>query len=871
MIKYLRYLITLALIAGWAAIPYLLPGRLSNFVTILIYAPIVIGLSMLAGYAGQASLGQAAFFGTGAYVNGVLIAQYETNPWLAGVIAIVATGLLAYVVGGPVLMLRGHYLVIATLGFNIIVEVFAKQLRGLTGGNSGLPGITSLELGAFEGDVFYYYAAGLLTILAMLLSRNLVQSRFGRALQAIETSETAAAALSIRSAHYKNLVFVWSAVLAGAAGVLYSGWVSFVSPSTFGLSFSVVLLTMAVVGGIASIPGALVGTALLVLLREELQNAPSWMGGGSPEAEIVVFGVILVLIVMFAPEGLWPRLSRLLPAVPELPRRRPSEAHELSSDRTGDESPVLSTRGLTRRFGGLTAVKDVSFEVLPGKIFAVIGPNGAGKTTLLNLMSGVLTPTEGDIEVSGRSVAGAPAHRIAGQGVARSWQTPRLFSLLDVLNNVKVGTHRHSHAGFLRSALMLARPEEHRIEAQASAALKLVGIGDKADDRVTSLSFGAQRLVELARALASEPRLLLLDEPASGLTSDERKQLIALIRKTKAEGVAVVLVEHNVDMVMGLADEILVLHHGEVLARGTPAEIKTHSSVIAAYLGESGDRSPPAQVTRSGDPLLSVDALSSGYGPIPVLHEVAMRVHEGEVVAVLGRNGAGKSTLMKAITGFIACDGRVRLGDVDITGRPPESVTALGLSLVPERRQLLESMTVRDHLELGAYPRRKSTSSTDVRGDIERCYELFPVLREKERDIARSLSGGQQQMLAIARALMARPKLLMLDEPLLGLAPRVVEDILDTITQLRTEGIGVVVVEQNVGAVLPVVDRAYVLENGRVVLSDDAAALIDSKELEAAFLGRDLSSSKSQPEIAASQRREVRATSTSQSRMGEER
>jgi branched-chain amino acid transport system ATP-binding protein len=248
-----------------------------------------------------------------------------------------------------------------------------------------------------------------------------------------------------------------------------------------------------------------------------------------------------------------------------------------------------------------------------------------------------------------------------------------------------------------------------------------------------------------------------------------------------------------------------------------------------------------------------------------------MRVHEGEVVAVLGRNGAGKSTLMKAITGFIACDGRVRLGDVDITGRPPESVTALGLSLVPERRQLLESMTVRDHLELGAYPRRKSTSSTDVRGDIERCYELFPVLREKERDIARSLSGGQQQMLAIARALMARPKLLMLDEPLLGLAPRVVEDILDTITQLRTEGIGVVVVEQNVGAVLPVVDRAYVLENGRVVLSDDAAALIDSKELEAAFLGRDLSSSKSQPEIAASQRREVRATSTSQSRMGEER
>jgi ABC-type branched-subunit amino acid transport system ATPase component/ABC-type branched-subunit amino acid transport system permease subunit len=857
MTKYLRYLIALALVAGWAAVPYLLPGRLSIFVTILIYAPIVIGLSMLAGYAGQASLGQAAFFGTGAYVNGVLVSQYGANPWMAGIVAIAASGLLAYIVGGPVLMLRGHYLVIATLGFNIIVEVFAKQLRGLTGGNSGLPGITSLELGAYEGDVFYYYAAGLLTIAAVLLSRNLIQSRFGRALQAIETSETAAATLSIRSAHYKNLVFVWSALLAGAAGVLYSGWVSFISPSTFGLSFSVVLLTMAVVGGIASIPGALLGTALLELLREELKNAPGWLGGGSPESEIVVFGVLLVLIVMFAPEGLWPKLSKLVPALPPTGGERSSEPGELVFDRGDESSAVLTTGGLTRRFGGLIAVKNVDLEAGPGRILAVIGPNGAGKTTLLNLMSGVLTPTAGHIGVAGRSVAGTPAHRIASRGVARSWQTPRLFSLLNVLNNVKVGVHRRGRAGLVRCALTLARSEEQRIEAQALAALDLVGILDKADNRVTSLSFGAQRLVELARALASGPRLLLLDEPASGLTTAERDQLVALIKRVRSEGVAVVLVEHNVDLVMNLADEILVLHHGEVLARGTPNEIKANPSVIAAYLGEAGDRTPAAPVARSGDPLLSVERLNSGYGPIRVLHDVSMQVHNGEVVAVLGRNGAGKTTLMKAITGFIKCKGRVRLNEVVITGRAPEVVTALGLSLVPERRQLLESMTVRDHLELGAYPRRKSASRAGIFADIDRCYELFPILREKEREIARSLSGGQQQMLAIARALMARPKMLLLDEPLLGLAPRVVEDILDTITQLRGEGIGVVVVEQNVGAVLPVVDRAYVLENGRVVLSDTAAMLMGSTELEAAFLGRDLSGGNGvQPGIAASERKE---------------
>jgi len=319
--------------------------------------------------------------------------------------------------------------------------------------------------------------------------------------------------------------------------------------------------------------------------------------------------------------------------------------------------------------------------------------------------------------------------------------------------------------------------------------------------------------------------------------------------------VAVILVEHNVDMVMNLADEILVLHHGEVLARGVPNEIKSDSAVIAAYLGQAGDRIPAAPVARSGEPLLSIENLSSGYGQVHVLHDVSMRVHSGEVVAVLGRNGAGKTTLTKAVMGFIKCEGRVRLNEVTITGRSPEAITGLGLSLVPERRQLLESMTVRDHLELGAYPRRRSASSTEVRRDIERCYELFPILREKEREIARSLSGGQQQMLAIARALMARPKLLLLDEPLLGLAPRVVEDILDTITQLRTDGIGVVVVEQNVGAVLPVADRAYVLENGRVVLSDSAAGLVNSSELAEAFLGRDLGNGK-QPEIAASERKE---------------
>jgi ABC-type branched-subunit amino acid transport system ATPase component len=309
-------------------------------------------------------------------------------------------------------------------------------------------------------------------------------------------------------------------------------------------------------------------------------------------------------------------------------------------------------------------------------------------------------------------------------------------------------------------------------------------------------------------------------------------------------------------MVLNLADDVVVLHHGEVLARGAPSEIKADPAVIAAYLGEASPREVPSAARATGRPLLSVEGLSAGYGSVRVLHEINLQINEGEAVAVLGRNGAGKSTLMKAVTGLIRCSGRVRLGDDEVTGSAPEVMTRLGLSLVPERRQLLESMTVRDHLELGAYVRRRSAERADILEDIDRCYELFPILRTKERDHGRSLSGGQQQMLAIARALMARPRVLLLDEPLLGLAPRVVEDILTTIARLRSEGIGVVVVEQNVGAVLPLVDRAYVMENGRMVLTDRAETLMGSAELEAAFLGRDITSDESQQQIAASERKE---------------
>lgn len=830
----------------WLASPLIAPGWIAIFTTIALYAPIVIGLSMLAGYTGQVSLGQAAFFGLGAYINGILIVHFGFEPWIAAPIAILGTAAAAYLIGGPVLILRGHFLVIATLGFNIIVEVLMREVKELTGGPSGLSGIRALTFGGLRSDLFYFYAASLATGLAILLSHNLVNSRVGRALQAIRTSEMAASSLGVDAGHLKNMVFAWSAALAGASGVLYSGWLGFISPSTFDLGFSVVLLTMTVVGGAASIPGALVGTALLELLRESIKDVAQSLVGGSPEYEIVVFGLLLVAVVILAPEGLWPKVAAFFPGRPRGVSAGPTQAapYPSSAVRRQEAVRILEVQGVSRSFGGLLAVNNVSFQVNSGEIFAIIGPNGAGKTTLLNLISGVITPTAGSIWIEGRRLTAGRAERVASLGVARTFQTPKLFGLMNVLDNVKVGLHRVSHAGFLPSALSLSRKEEAWIESQAMESMARVGIQGMAPSSTSALPFGSQRLVELARALASQPKLLLLDEPASGLSEGERRSFMQLLRNIRDRGTTVILVEHNVSMVMELADRVAVLHHGELLAQGKPSEILRDRRVIEAYLGE-GHAAPvavPMAPAETRQALLRVEDLRAGYGNISVLQGVSLEVGHGEVVAVLGRNGAGKSTLMKAIVGLIPSSGKVTYGGQVLDGRSPEKLAAQGLVLVPERRQLLETMSVEDHLVLGAYPRYGRDAKQDIQRDIDRCYRLFPILRQRRLQMARSLSGGQQQMLAIARALMARPKLLLLDEPLLGLAPKVVDDVLAAIASLVQEGIGVLISEQNVGAVLRLADRAYVLENGRIVLSDQAHNLLGSRELEAAFLGSDMGS-----------------------------
>jgi len=622
-----------ALLAGLLLLPWAVAGRvsLSIFLFIGLNALIAVGLTLLGGYAGQVSLGQAAFYGVGAYVSAITTLRYGVDPWLGMICAVAGAALLAWVVGAPILILRGHYLVLGTLALNVVVDVLFRNLQHLTGGPSGLTGIPPLGLGpvTLAGDRALYYLSWAAVLGALGLSRNLVRSRVGRALAAVRGSEVVAATLAINPASYKGRVFALSAAFAGLAGSLYVHWLSFVNPTPFAFEFSIALLVMSVLGGIAHLPGAVLGAAVLTILREALRTVlPRFFrAGASAEYEIIVFGVLLAAVVIFWPQGLWPFVLRLLglertaagtagpageatapsdlaaapSAAPsglteargEVAAVHPGEGASRSRARGGDD-PLIAVERLTKRFGGLLAVDDLTFAVPPGEIYAIIGPNGAGKTTVFNLISGVLRPTAGQVTLDGLRLDRLPAYAVAAAGVARTFQTPHIVPDLTVAENVMLGLHRHLHSGFVVSMLGLAAAEEAAASRQSLAYLERVGLAHLAGARAGALPFGAQRLVELARALAAQPRLLLLDEPASGLSAAERAALVALIRRIRADGVTVLLVEHDVGLVMGLADRVLVLNYGRAIAEGPPQAVQQDPQVIAAYLGEPAGAAAPA-------------------------------------------------------------------------------------------------------------------------------------------------------------------------------------------------------------------------------------------------------------------------------------
>lgn len=606
------YLPFLALAAVLAVFPLVASTNMVNIgVFALIYGIAAIGLSLLMGLAGQVSLGQAAFFAVGAYTHAILVTRYDVHGLVAAVTAVLAAMLVALLVGLPLLRLRGHFLVLATLGLGIIVSVTVRELE-YTGGTSGIFGIPKPEFGGrvYNSPREFFWLLVPFVVVGLLMARNLVGSRTGRALSAVNDSEVAAECLGVNTFLLRLKVFVLSAGYAGLAGVFYAYWLAVVSPEAAGFLLSVHFLLMVVLGGLGTVWGAITGAVVVEGLDEGMKALiPRIVPGATGEVQLIAFGVALVLVVILLPGGLaqlWEMaVSRLrrrgsarepgeLPtvAVREGPRDDVPGTGEVSladllaeADVPERGTVVLSVRGLTKRYGGVVAVDDVDLDVRAGEILALIGPNGAGKTTCFNMISGVLEPTAGTIEVLGSRVEGRAPHTVAKLGATRTFQNLQVFGSSTVLGNVKVARHLRSRSGVVRGMLGLAGREEKEIERSAMASIAALGLAQDADRSVTDLPFGRQRQVEVARALALAPRLLLLDEPMAGLSGAERDELAELLRRARDAGVAVVLVEHDVDAVMALADRVAVLDDGRLIALGTPAEVRNDPAVVAAYLG----------------------------------------------------------------------------------------------------------------------------------------------------------------------------------------------------------------------------------------------------------------------------------------------
>lgn len=813
--------IVAAMAGGLVAV--LFTGGYTQFIIGLVAMTVIltVGLNVLYGLTGLVSLGQVGFFAIGAYTSAILTLA-GLNFWVSLLAATIIAGIAGCLLAISAVRMAGPFLAMVTIAFAFIVEHGAIEWRDLTGGQNGLMGFPMPQIGSYvfsERDLVMLCV--LLGGIALLAFRRLAVSGWGMAMTSMRDAEIAASSLGYNAFVVKASGFAIAAAMAGLAGALFAPLMMFIAPSNFPLSQSILYLFAVILGGAGTVLGPLVGASVSVLLPELLSDFA--------EYRLLIFGALLVAVLLIAPRGIVGTIARFIPLVRQKVTPVPPEKIEAwLADYP--KSYGLLVDDVSIAFGGVQAVNQVSFTARPGQVTSIIGPNGAGKTTLLNIISGFYKPTEGAVRIGDRDIAGKATDFAARNGIARTYQATRLFENMSVVDNVIAGI---SLGRFGAPFSRIASDENRDF---AVGLLQFCGYLGDPDARAGDLPHVDRRLVEIARSLATKPGVLLLDEPAAGLMHADKVALARLLRKLADAGIAVVLVEHDMEMVMGISDLILAVDAGTPIALGNPQDVQKNPRVIAAYLGDGNSKAHPrpTPLVTSETPVIASLRLTAGYGAAPVLKSVDIKVRQGEMVALLGANGAGKSTFLMALSGLLRpVSGSIILNDEYIHNLAPHQIVEQGLILVPEGRQVFPELTVRENIELGAYKQPKPVS----RDELEAILTRFPRLRDRINSQAGLLSGGEQQMMAIARGLVAKPKALLLDEPSLGLAPAMVEELYTILGELRDDGVTILLVDQMATMALSVADYAYVLEQGQVVAEGNAKDLLKDERLIDAYLG----------------------------------